>query len=1166
MKNTRKLTGILLAVILCISMIPASAMAIGTGAADGGQAIDNANNEPDGSGVLPDTTESAEPSPEPTGDNVTPAANPADAGRAREEVAVIESAVPQVVFASPLEGNSTAADILIKFMDAEGGLITHASYRAIIEAAETELRIKANNFPESLMLPDSGYKVFLNKNATETYYEGETPLPPKDITHETTYDTGTGVLTLPAVYDGNDISVEWEKIGQVDSLSVKAEVQANFDGGENSFTLPLEKKQADFGMEIPLSQSNIFDESISVKQGGFEVPARLYKIVGGTLFVYTPVIAGNLEINVTGHLESDDDVFGAAEEIRITPFGVQFPDDYDNATRGAAYSITSANLGTADVGNAGDPSNGTRYGFDPSTWIGSGNLPSVFFVVNITGVNGINLNFDDTSLGVVDQYGSHNGLGHYWVHARCDDTTGISNRHDEIVFSSGTVWETNYSAGGKDLYYFYINCAYANGSSSPIQPIHGYFLAETTGSAKVKKTSSNPDYTNGNPLYSHVRSKFEVYTSQNVKVGEISIKSDGTSTELELPAGNYYAKETAVGKGYDKEQSLKRNSRINFVVKSGAVTTFDAVNIPLNDPMSILLRKIDVVTKKPVPQGGASLENAEFTVKYYTAYHDTAAAAAKDTAARTWVFKTDDTGRIYLADTAKYFVSSKSDPLYKSDGLVVFPIGTYTITESLAPYGYVLDPSVRLQQLRARDDGTAEWFYNELKNPIAEQPKLAGISVEKWDSELNKKQPQGTASLQGFVFNLINLNDNPVSYNNVEYPKGSVILSITTNEQGIASTNKSTLPVGSYRIEEQTPGTGYLKQGTLSRTFSITEADAGKIKHLGDNLSAIKNQVIRGGFTLAKFDLELDGQTPQGSAQISGAKIEIVNMGKNPVLVNNELFAKGEVCFTFETGPDGSYTSAADLLPYSDYLAREVASPTGYLAEGKLTTEFSITKNGVIVPLNDSATAIKNQVIRGGFTLAKFDLELDEQTPQGSAQISGAKIEVVNLGTNPVLVKGELYAKGEVCFTFETGPDGSYTSAPNLLPYSDYLAREVSPPTGYLAEGKLTTEFSIRDEGVIVPLNDSATAIKNQVIRGDLEAIKISDGDHNRMAGVKFRITSMTRQKRPVFHGELMESPFAEHEPRGIERGRDLVWFPGRAGRRPRFPYLRRLPGGRNFS
>ena len=51
----------------------------------------------------------------------------------------------------------------------------------------------------------------------------------------------------------------------------------------------------------------------------------------------------------------------------------------------------------------------------------------------------------------------------------------------------------------------------------------------------------------------------------------------------------------------------------------------------------------------------------------------------------------------------------------------------------------------------------------------------------------------------------------------------------------------------------------------------------------------------------------------------------------------------------------------------------------------------------------------------------------------------------MNASANPVLVGGEEVAPGEVALALET-EGGAAESAPDALPYGDYLVREVESP------------------------------------------------------------------------------------------------------------------------
>ena len=63
--------------------------------------------------------------------------------------------------------------------------------------------------------------------------------------------------------------------------------------------------------------------------------------------------------------------------------------------------------------------------------------------------------------------------------------------------------------------------------------------------------------------------------------------------------------------------------------------------------------------------------------------------------------------------------------------------------------------------------------------------------------------------------------------------------------------------------------------------------------------------------------------------------------------------------------------------------------------------------------MNAADTAIKNEVIRGGVAVEKWDSELDQRVPQGDAGLEGAQIQIISQNPYTVLVGEKEYKKGE---------------------------------------------------------------------------------------------------------------------------------------------------------
>ena len=210
-------------------------------------------------------------------------------------------------------------------------------------------------------------------------------------------------------------------------------------------------------------------------------------------------------------------------------------------------------------------------------------------------------------------------------------------------------------------------------------------------------------------------------------------------------------------------------------------------------------------------------------------------------------------------------------------------------------------------------------------------------------------------------------------------------------------------------------------------------------------------------------------------------------------------------------------------VPLGVLLVTEAKAPEGYLASGEeFLLKVSSEDNASVEVSNEADFA--EDVARGGVRVEKRDLETGENAPQGGASVDGAVFEVVNDSANPVMVGGEEVAPGEVALTLET-EGGAAESEPDALPYGDYLVREVEAPEGYLGTDA-EVPFSIEKDGEVVELTGER-AVANQVKRGDLELVKVSDGDLSRMAGVPFAYASTMTMPNVSYHCEHITSAFA---------------------------------------
>ena len=108
-------------------------------------------------------------------------------------------------------------------------------------------------------------------------------------------------------------------------------------------------------------------------------------------------------------------------------------------------------------------------------------------------------------------------------------------------------------------------------------------------------------------------------------------------------------------------------------------------------------------------------------------------------------------------------------------------------------------------------------------------------------------------------------------------------------------------------------------------------------------------------------------------------------------------------------------------------------------------------------------------------------------------------------------MNGALYQPGEVCATIEV-MDGIAQTDARALPYGTYQIAETKPGEGYLHTDQTVRSFQIRQDGQVIEFRDGDAAY-NQVIRGDLQFVKVGEGGEanmHRFANVAFKLTSQT--------------------------------------------------------
>ena len=335
---------------------------------------------------------------------------------------------------------------------------------------------------------------------------------------------------------------------------------------------------------------------------------------------------------------------------------------------------------------------------------------------------------------------------------------------------------------------------------------------------------------------------------------------------------------------------------------------------------------------------------------------------------------------------------------------------------------------------------------------------------------------------------------------------------------------------------------------------------------------------------LFKIDMETGKATAQGNASLEGAEFVWKyydgyytkdNLPSEPTRTwttktkaekgsDNTIHYITRLADSYKVSGDSFYTQNGTIcLPLGTITVEEKAAPNGYLLDGaymqaagsseqiKGVYVAQITEDGELAALSGSNQySVSDKIIRGGVRIQKRDLETKDTKPQGGATLKDTAFTIISLNDNAVLVDGKLYNKNEVVKTIRTGVDGIAATDADTLPYGHYKISESKNPTGYLTTGAVDCEFDIVNDGEIMDLTDEAHSIYNQIIRGDIEGVKIGDGTHKRLTNVPFRLTSKTTGESHIIvtdaNGQFSTSSDWVSHKQNTNAGKtseDGIWF-----------------------
>ena len=532
-----------------------------------------------------------------------------------------------------------------------------------------------------------------------------------------------------------------------------------------------------------------------------------------------------------------------------------------------------------------------------------------------------------------------------------------------------------------------------------------------TVNVTLDKSNGNPAMTQGNAAcYAQDLSGavYGVYSDSALtnEVGRITTDANGHGELNGITVQRnvvLYTKELVAPRGFGLDAQVYSHM---FTV-NGETYNVQSTDQPLNDPLRITLNKVSADGN--VVANPASLEGAEFTVRYYAGQYTMDTLPAAHT--RAWVIKTALIGGRYVT-TLDDSLKVEGDPFYLDGGIPTLPLGTITVEETKAPEGYTLQNKMLSAGGQEVANGIALFNITEDNQHVAavvggneytvvEGVVRGGLEIQKKDADTNENV--GTATFQ-----IVNKNNYDVVARD---ENGDVVATaaagqtlpytITTDANGYWKSNDAFLPAGDYELVEVTAPAGYYLN-TTAKPFEIKD----------------NGEIVSLDYADDKIMLDVAKTDGKGN-NVAGAKMTLIDK-----VTGNEI-----VTFT-------STKENTDISKYVEggktYILREDEAPFGFNKFEDI--EFTVT-----------GTRQHEQVVMAVDTRKVFYVSaIKVDAMDNSKKLKGAELTLFKADGTVAVDKDGKECKGI------TDGEGVITWA---VEYADdlggYYVQETAAPEGY---------------------------------------------------------------------------------------------------------------------
>ena len=497
------------------------------------------------------------------------------------------------------------------------------------------------------------------------------------------------------------------------------------------------------------------------------------------------------------------------------------------------------------------------------------------------------------------------------------------------------------------------------------------------------------------------------------------------------------------------------------------------------------------------------------------------------------IVKKDDTADVNLAGAVFGVYSDEActklitqmpatDKNGKSSVTIIKTQDTVYLKEITAPQGYVVNATATNVKLVASKISAVT---------VENKEQLAELTIYKEGQVLTGAEVSESGTVfqyenrrqKNAVYNVYAGADIVTAYGTKVYSKGDLVKeNLTTGENG--SVTLKNLHLGTYVVKEaKAPDNFY--NGSEEKSVTLTYAGQNKEVVFAD--VTFNNERQKAAVSVVKQDK--DTKKPlNGGIFALYASDDIRNADGTVVVKKGTLIEKAT------TGEDGTAKFTADLPIGYSYSVKEDQAPEGYVrnTEDVYTFKFSYTNDKEATV--SFAHIFSNDRVTAKINLFKVDKETGKAVPQGDATLKGAvyglyaREDIVH----PDGATGTIYKAGEQVASLTTDDKGQ--ASVNGLYLGKYYIKEITPPTGYLAdteEHDLTCSY----EGDMTAEVKRECTSSEQVIKQPFQIIKAANNgktDADLLFGAGFTVylkSSLTKKAdgsydfdsaKPVVSGE----------------------------------------------